>query len=163
MTQNGVSYLGVCHVCIYSCLCVANIPTILLILYPTTLFKKCVPCCGFSGVECTVHICWIISRTVQGWKQWYCAFRIVSASFLILRLWIIAKVYLLQHIITNCFSSKLLPVAMYGITRPNFMNNVDVLILFLIAWDVIMCNKWLFTKILYIHCFVTCSTHDADT
>ena len=160
MTQNGVSYLGVCHVSIYSCLCVANIPTILLILYPTTLFKKCVPCCGFSGVECTVHICWIISRTVQGW---YCAFRIVSASFLILRLWIIAKVYLLRHIITNCFSSQLLPVAMHGITRPNFMNNVDVLILFLIAWDVIMCNKWLFTKILYIHCFVTCSTHDADT
>ena len=80
----------------------------------------------------------------------------------------ITKVYLLQHIITNCFSSQLLPVAMYGITRPNFMNNVDVLILFLIAWDVIMCNKSLFTKIIYIHCFdinnaVTCSTHGANT
>ena len=80
----------------------------------------------------------------------------------------IAKVYLLQYIITNCFSSKLLPVAMYGITRPNFMNNVDVLILFLIAWDVIMHNKSLFTKKIYIHFFdintaVTCSTHGADT
>ena len=117
-----------------------------------TVFKKCVPCCGFSGVECTVHICWIISRTVQGWKQWYCAFRIVSASFLILR---ILKVYLLQHII-NCFSAQLLPVAMYGITRPNFMNNnVDILTLFLIAWDIIMCNKSLFTKIIYIHCLIS--------
>ena len=62
--------------------------------------------------------------------------------------------YLLQHII-NCFSAQLLPVAMYGITRPNFMNNVDVLILFLIAWDIIMCNKSLFTKIIYIHCLIS--------
>ena len=35
--------------CTYNCLCVASILTILLILYPTSLFKKCVPCCGYRG------------------------------------------------------------------------------------------------------------------
>ena len=59
-------------------------------------------------------------------------------------------------------------MVLQGITRPNFMNNVDILVLLLIG-IFIMCNKSLFTK----HCFnikqtynvntaVTCFTHDTD-
>ena len=45
-------------------------PTILLILYPTRLFRKCVSCCGFRRWH-ALHVCRIISGTVQGWNQWY--------------------------------------------------------------------------------------------
>ena len=36
------SYLGVCHVCIYSCVCVTSIHINFLLQYPTRLFRKCV-------------------------------------------------------------------------------------------------------------------------
>ena len=44
--------------------------TILLILYPTKLLRKCVSCCGFRSWH-ALHVCGIISGTVQGWNQWY--------------------------------------------------------------------------------------------
>ena len=45
-------------------------PTILLILYPTRLFRKCVSCCKFLRWH-ALHVHGIISGIVQGWKQWY--------------------------------------------------------------------------------------------
>ena len=45
-------------------------PTILLILYPTRLFRRCVAGCGFWRWH-ALHVCGIISGTVQEWDQWY--------------------------------------------------------------------------------------------
>ena len=66
-------------------------PTILLILYPTKLFRKCVSCCGFRRW----HALHIFVESFQGqYKDGTnstCDFRMVSASFLILRILILAS------------------------------------------------------------------------
>ena len=60
-------------------------PTILLILYPTRLFRKCLSYCGF----CRLHVLHIYAQSFQGqYKDGTNGthdFRMVSASFLILR------------------------------------------------------------------------------
>ena len=65
-------------------------PTILLILYPTRLFRRCVSCCGLRRWY-ALHL------FVESFKGQYkdgtngtCDFRMASASFLILRILILA-------------------------------------------------------------------------
>ena len=63
-------------------------PTILLILYPTRLFRRCVSCCGFWRWY-ALHM---FVESFQGHAQYKdgtngtCDFRMVSASFLIYKL-----------------------------------------------------------------------------
>ena len=114
-------------------------PTILLILYPTRLFRKCMSCCIFRWW----HALHMFVESFQGqYKDGTnstCDFRMVSASFLILRILILflstnhhhlpAHTMEMQGALFACAS------CIYAITRPyklNFMNNVDIVILFLI-------------------------------
>ena len=64
-------------------------PTILLILYPTRLFRRCVSCCGFRRW----HALHMFVESFQGqYKDGTNGtrdFRMVSASFLILRILIV--------------------------------------------------------------------------
>ena len=126
---------------IASCVLVIFIvcPTILLILYPTRLFRKCVSCCNFRRW----HALHMFMESFEG--QYKDAtngtrdFRMVSASFLILRILILAlfvnhhrlpaRTSEMEGVFVACASS------IHAITKPyklNFMNNVDIVILFLI-------------------------------
>ena len=113
-------------------------PTIILILYPTRLFRKCVSCCGFRRV----HALHMFVESFQGqYKDGTNGtrdFRMVSASFLILRILI-----LVLFANRNCFTGSSLGqtallasvTCFYVTTMPyklNFMTTVDVLILFLL-------------------------------
>ena len=114
-------------------------PTILLILYPTRLFGKCVSCCGFRRW----HALHMFVESFQGQYKdgtnGTCDFRVVSASFLILRILILflflnhhrlpSNTVELQGVLLVCAS------CIHAITRPyklNFMNNLDIVILFLL-------------------------------
>ena len=114
-------------------------PTILLILYPTRLFRKCVSCCGFRRW----HALHMFVESFQGQYKdgtnGTCDFRMVSASFLVLRILILAFFLnhhrLLSH--TSLLQGAFIAGAtcIHAITRPyklNFMNNVDIVILFLL-------------------------------
>ena len=46
-------------------------PTTLLILYPTKLLRKCVPCCGFRRWHALHMFMESFQGTVQRWNQWY--------------------------------------------------------------------------------------------
>ena len=114
-------------------------PTILLILYPTRLFRKCVSCCGFRRW----HALHMFVESFQGqYKDGTNGtrdFRMVSASFLILRILRLTLVLNLQRSASDtskvhCFLF-VCATGFYAITRPyklNFMNNVDIVILFLL-------------------------------
>ena len=114
-------------------------PTILLILYPTRLFRRCVSCWGFRRW----HVLHMFVESFQGqYKDGTNGthdFRMVSASFLILRIVVmfsfvnhhrlLSHTSILQGAFFACASS------IHAITRPyklNFMNNVDIIILFLL-------------------------------
>ena len=115
-------------------------PTILLISYPTRLFRKCVSCCNFRRW----HALHMFVESFQGqYKDGTNGthdFRMVSASFLILRILILA-LFLNHHRLpahTAEMQGVLVACAscIYAITRPyklNFMNNVDIAILFLLV------------------------------
>ena len=113
-------------------------PTILLILYPTRLFRKCVSCCGFRRW----HALHMFVESFQGqYKDGTNGthdFRMFSASFLILRILTMATYFLSQP---RGISSGLQYVfftgtfCVYAIIRPykvNLRNNVDFLILVLL-------------------------------
>ena len=114
-------------------------PTILLILYPTRLFRKCVSCCGFRRW----HVLRMFMETFQGQYKdgtnGTCDFRMVSASFLILRI-LILVLFLNHHRLlsqTSELQGVLLACAtcFHAIIKPykfNFKNNVDIVILFLL-------------------------------
>ena len=114
-------------------------PTILLILYPTRLFRKCVSCCGFRRW----HFLHMFVESFQGqYKDGTNStrdFRMVSASFLILRILILA-LFVNHHRSISCtleMQGVLFACAtcIHAITRPyklNFMNNVDIVILVLL-------------------------------
>ena len=114
-------------------------PTVLLILYPTRLFRRCVSCCGF----CRWHALHMFVESFQGqYKDGTNGtrdFRMVSASFLILRISILF-LFLNHHRLpthTSIFKGAFFVCAtcVHAITRPyklNFMNNVDIVILFLL-------------------------------
>ena len=114
-------------------------PTILLIMYPTRVFRKCVSCCGFRRW----HALHMFVESFQGqYKDGTNGthdFRMVSASFLILRILILFLFLnhrrLLSH--TSMLQGAFIAGAscIHAITRPyklNFMNNVDIAILFLL-------------------------------
>ena len=114
-------------------------PTILLILYPTRLFRKCVSCCGF----CRWHALHMFVESFQGqYKNGTNGtrdFRMLSASFLILRI-LTLVLFLNRHRLSSQTSQLQCALYVcftrfYAITRPyklNFMNNVDIIILFLL-------------------------------
>ena len=114
-------------------------PTILLIVYPTRLFRKCVSYCGFRRW----HALHMFVESFQGqYKDGTNGtrdFRMVSASFLILRI-VIMALFLNHHQLpshTSVLQGVLIACAscFHAITKPykfNFMNNVDIVILFLL-------------------------------
>ena len=136
-----------CHTLEYSILaavaiCVLVIfilfPTVLLILYPTKLFRRCVSCCGFRRW----HALHMFVESFQGqYKDGTNGtrdFRMVSASFLIIRILIIFT-FLNRNYHTWSLSSQIALFAsvtcIYAIIRPykfNYMTTVDILILFLV-------------------------------
>ena len=114
-------------------------PTSLLILYPTRLFRRFISCCGFRRW----HALHMFVESFQGqYKDGTNGthdFRMASASFLILRILILAL--FLNHNRLPSHTSELQGVlfvcasSFHAITRPyklNFMNNVDIVILFLL-------------------------------
>ena len=126
---------------IASCVLVLFIicPTLLLMLYPTRLFRRCVSCCGFRRW----HALHMFVESFQGqYKDGTNDtrdFRMVSASFLILRILILAL--FLNHRRLPAQTSELQGLlfagasSMHAITKPyklNYMNNVDLVILFLL-------------------------------
>ena len=134
-------------------------PTILLILYPTRLFRKCVSCCGFRRW----HALHMFVESFQGqYKDGTNGtrdFRMVSASFLILRILMLAlflnhhrlpsNTSELQGVLFVCASCS------HAITRPyklNFMNNVDIVILFFLE-ILTLATSHLTTKLL-TYCIV---------
>ena len=113
-------------------------PTVLLILYPTRLFKRCVSGCGFRRW----HFLHMFVESFQGqYKDGTNGthdFRMASASFLILRM-LVMVAFVNRHYYTWSSSFQIALLAsvscLYGITRPyklNHMTNVDILILFLV-------------------------------
>ena len=114
-------------------------PTILLILYPTRLFRRCVSGCGFRRW----HALHMFVESFQGqYKDGTNGtydFRMVSASFLILR---ISTLFLflnhhrlLSHTSILQGACFVCATCIHAITKPyklNFMNNVDIVILFLL-------------------------------
>ena len=109
-------------------------PTILLILYPTKLFRKCVSCCGFRRW----HALHMFVESFQGeYKDGTNGthdFRMVSASFLILRILILATFhnFILWFSAGKQFALLIGAACFYAIVRPykmNFRNIVDILIL----------------------------------
>ena len=114
-------------------------PTVLLILYPTRLFRRCVSCCGFRRW----HALHMFVESFQGqYKDGTNGtydFRAVSASFLILRIIILINFLDREHTTFSTAATLCLLAicasCFYAITRPyksNFMNVVDILILFLL-------------------------------
>ena len=115
------------------------LPTLLLIVYPTRLFRRCVSCCGFRRW----HALHMFVESFQGqYKDGTNGthdFRMVSATFLILRIMILIF-FVDRHYYKRMSSAQcvLLAVAscFYAVVKPyklNFMNNVDIVILFLLA------------------------------
>ena len=114
-------------------------PTLLLIAYPTRLFRKCVSCCGFRRW----HALHMFVESFQGQYKdgtnGTCDFRMVSASFLILRiltmasfmphhlpLWPASGVQCVLFAIAACFYAVMKPY------KSTFRNNIDFLILALL-------------------------------
>ena len=116
-------------------------PIILLVLYPTRLFRKCVSCCGFRRW----HALHMFVESFQGqYKDGTKGthdFRMVSASFLILRILVLFS-FLTRHHQRTLTSSKLqcgffvVVSCLYAFMRPykqNYRNNVDIFMLGLLA------------------------------
>ena len=114
-------------------------PTILLILYPTRLFRKCVSCCGFRSW----HALHMFVESFQGqYKDGTNStrdFRMVSASFLILRI-LYLTIFMNSHhsnpptSVYTCITFAT-ATGFYALTRPyrsNVRNNMDILILLLL-------------------------------
>ena len=111
-------------------------PTVFLILYPTRLFRKCVSCCGFRRW----HALHMFVESFQGqYKDGTNGtrdFRMVSASFLILRILIMATFARTAVLPSEIRCVLFVTVSgFYAITRPyrsNIWNHVDVMILVLL-------------------------------
>ena len=126
-------HFGALYICSssYTCVLVLFIvsPTILLIMYPTRLFRKCVSCCGFHRW----HALQMFVESFQGqYKDGTNGthdFKMVSASFLILRIPIVSLfanrhyssyisiLYCLLLACASCF---------YALTRPYIKNYADI-------------------------------------
>ena len=113
-------------------------PTVLLILYPTRLFRKCVSCCGFRRLYALHMFVESFHGQYKDGTNSTRDFRMVSASFLILRILIIFT-FLNRNYHTWSLSYQIALFAsvtcIYAIIRPykfNYMTAVDILILFLV-------------------------------
>ena len=113
-------------------------PTILLILYPTRLFRKCVSCCGFRRWYALHMFVESFQGQYKDGTNGTHDFRMVSALFLILRI-LILVIFLDRHYPpSSAFGQCVLLASVscfYGIARPyklNVMNHVDILMLFLL-------------------------------
>ena len=114
-------------------------PTILLILYPTKLFRKCVSCCGFRRW----HALHMFVESFQGqYKDGTNGthdFRMVSTSFLILRILIMGSFENRYHLYGASAVQCILfgcALTFYAVVRPykmNWCNNVDILTLVLLV------------------------------
>ena len=116
-------------------------PTILLILYPTRLFRKCVSCCGFRRWYALHMFVESFQGQYKDGTNGTRDFRMVSASFLILRILILFS-FLVRYHQHTLSSSKLqcgifvVVACLYAFMRPykqNFRNNVDIFMLGLLA------------------------------
>ena len=131
-------HFGALYICSSSYLCLGSVyivsPTILLILYPTRLFRKCVSCCGFRRW----HALHMFVESFQGqYKDGTNGthdFRMVSASFLIFRILIVSLfanrhyssyISILHCLLLACAS------CFYALTRPYITNYANIVILFL--------------------------------
>ena len=114
-------------------------PTILLIVYPTRLFRRCVSCCGFRRW----HVLHMFVESFQGqYKDGTNGtrdFRMVSASFLILRILYLTIFMDPHHLdppasVYSCITFAG-ATGFYALTRPyrsSVKNNIDILILLLL-------------------------------
>ena len=110
-------------------------PTILLIVYPTRLFRSCVSCCRFHSWHALYMFVESFQRQYKDGTNGTRDFRMVSASFLILLFLFLNLHRLLLH--TSLLQGAFIAGAtcIHAITRPyklSFMNNVDIVILFLL-------------------------------
>ena len=110
-------------------------PIIILILYPTRLFRKCVSCCGFRRWYALHMFVESFHGQYKDGTNGTHDFRMVSAAFLILRMSTLAS-FLNHHFSFGNSElqrlSFIMSLCFYAITRPykvNFSNNVDILIL----------------------------------
>ena len=120
-------------------------PTVILILYPTRLFRRCVSCCGFRRWHALHTFVESFQGQYKDGTDGTFDFRMLSASFLILR--ILTMTSFLASIISfeNQLPSLLVELQcaffvgasiLYAVMRPyklNLSNNVDYLILTLLG------------------------------
>ena len=115
-------------------------PTVLLIVYPTRLFRRCASCCGFQRWHALHTFVESFQGQYKDGTNGTRDFRIVSAFFLILRILIVAS-FSLHHWAYLATSEILCAVfigtcCFYAIMRPyrlNSGNNVDISVLALLA------------------------------
>ena len=109
-------------------------PTILLILYPTRLFTWCKSCCGFRRW----HALHMFVESFQGqYKDGTNGtrdFRMVSASFLILRILTLAS-FVHHHLASSGLQCVLFACAsfFYAVLRPYKLNSRNNVALFILA------------------------------
>ena len=111
-------------------------PTVLLILYPTRLFRKCLSCCGFRRWYALHMFVESFQGQYKDGTDGTRDFRMVSASFLIIRILVMAS--LLRHHFIGLLqcASLICAAGFYAVMRPyksNLRNNVDFLILALLG------------------------------
>ena len=114
-------------------------PTILLILYSTRLFRRCISCCGFRRWHAVQMFVESFQGQYKDGTNGTRDFRMLSASFLTLRI-LILVLFLNRHRLSSHTSQLQCVVyvcftCFYAITRSyklNFVNNVDIVILFLL-------------------------------
>ena len=128
------------------------LPIVLLILYPTRLFRKCVTCCG-SRRWSALHI---FVESFQGqYKDGTSGthdFRMVSASFLVLRILIVAAFtrdrYYRGFILGIQCGFFICASCIHAITRPyktTYQNNVDIAILGLLGLLLLLFSNMLYS------------------
>ena len=111
-------------------------PIILLILYPTRCFRKCVTCCRFRRLHALLMFVESFQGQYKDGTNGTHDFRMVSASFLLLRILVLASLhnYSFWNSAVGQFA-LICAVCFFAVVRPykrNIGNNVDVLILALL-------------------------------
>ena len=122
-------------------------PTVLLIVYPTRLFRKCVSCCGFRKVHALNMFVESFQGQYKDGTNGIRDFRMVSASFLILRILILASFINRNYYLLSSLGQTTLLVSVtcfYAIARPyklSTMANADIVVLFLLELLSLASNK----------------------
>ena len=126
--------------CSYSYLCFGNIPTVLLILCPTRLFRRRVSCCGFRSWHMLCTCLWNHFKDSTRMEEMVLG---ISGWFLHHSLsWILTMATFANRHYSYHTSSRLQclsfasAVCFYTVVRPyklNFRNNVEIFILFMLG------------------------------